>query len=112
MTATLLPGVRGYVYCVSAAGTAKVSDMLLSDKVAWSFQSASLDRVVSLTGRAAVIDSPELKARVLESLGKNLVRFWRLCPDPKKLVVIETAIDHASLYYPADNAAFEAEDLL
>jgi general stress protein 26 len=103
MTAAILPGEHGFLYCVSGSGSAKVADLEIHDKVEWSFQSPSLDEVVTLEGRAIVLDNPELKAQVLERLGSDLQAFWRVHPDPRKLVVIETEIEHARLYRPMEN---------
>lgn len=98
MTATTLKGEKDFIYCVSMSGSRKVADIGQCDRVEWSFQNPELNEIVTLTGRAMIIHSPDLKAQVLESLGNNLERFWRIYPDPRKLVVIETAIESASHY--------------
>ena len=72
------------------------------DKVQWSFQSPTLREIVQLRGRAAVLSNPGLKAEVLEALGPNLAIFWRINPDPAKLVVIETVIEKAKLFRPME----------
>jgi general stress protein 26 len=105
MTATTLPGEHRFVYCVSGSDSVKVDDLEKNDKVQWSFQSASLDEVVTLQGRALVLDNPELKAQVLERLGSDLQAFWRVQPDPRQLVVIETEIVNARLYRPMENTS-------
>ncbi len=109
MTAATLQGQKDFIYCVSVSGTKKVADIARNDKVAWSFQSVTLDRIVSVAGRARVIEVPELKAQILEALGRNLDIFWRINPDPKRLVVIETAIETLSLYRPAESAVNHME---
>jgi general stress protein 26 len=105
MTAATLPGEHRFLYCVSSSGSAKVADLGNNDAVQWSFQSASLDEVVTLDGRALVLDNPELKAQVLERLGSDLQAFWRVQPDPRRLVVIETEIESARLYRPMENVS-------
>ncbi len=109
MTAATLPGEHRFMYCVTGSGSVKVADLENNDKVQWSFQSASLDEVVTLEGRALVLDNPELKAQVLEQLGSDLQAFWRVQPDPKRLVVIETEIDNARLYRPMENISVREE---
>jgi len=109
MTAATLPGEHRFMYCVTGSGSVKVADLENNDKVQWSFQSASLDEVVTLEGRALVLDNPELKAQVLEQLGSDLQAFWRVQPDPKRLVVIETEIDNAHLYRPMENISVREE---
>ena len=109
MTVATLQGQKDFIYCVSGIGSTKVADIEGSDKVAWSFQSVTLDRIVKVAGRARVITIPELKAQVLEALGRNLDLFWRIDPDPGRLVVIETAIERLSLYRPAEGAVTDVE---
>ncbi|MGD9938830.1 MAG: pyridoxamine 5'-phosphate oxidase family protein [Clostridia bacterium] len=103
MTVTLLEREHNCLYSVSIAGTRKIQEIEAGDKVAWSFQSPSLDCIVSVRGRAAVLDNPRLKAEVLEHLGSRLENFWKINPDPGKLVVIETYIERATLYLPGEN---------
>jgi len=111
MTAAALPGEKDSVYCVSMAGSRKSADIAFSDRVEWSFQSVDLSTVVTLKGKAAVIEAPDLKARVLEALGRDLETFWRVNPDPSRLVVIETLIESAALYSPNAAAADTEESL-
>jgi len=107
VTAAMLPGERRLLYCVTMAGTRKAKDIVDNDRVAWSFQSPSLDTIVSLTGRARILDLPELKAQVLEALGRDLTTFWRVNTNPKHLIVIESTIDDISLYHPMQQAIHE-----
>ena len=109
VTAATLQGQKGFIYCVSVGGTKKVADIAQNDRVAWSFQSVTLDRIVTVAGRARVMEIPELKAQVLKALGRNLDIFWRINPDPGHLVVIETTIENLSLYRPAEGSVTEAE---
>lgn len=103
MTVTLLEREPHCLYSVSIEGTRKVKEIKTQDKVSWSFQSPSLDRIVNVYGRAAVLDNPRLKAEILENLGSQLENFWKINPDPGKLVVIETYIEKAILYLPKEN---------
>ena len=103
MTVTLLEREPHCLYAVSIEGTRKVKEIKTQDKVSWSFQSPSLDRIVNVQGRAAVLDNPRLKAEILENLGSHLENFWKIHPDPGKLVVIETYVEKATLYLPGKN---------
>ncbi|OHD21844.1 MAG: hypothetical protein A2Y38_10980 [Spirochaetes bacterium GWB1_59_5] len=109
MTTTMLPGEHRFLYCVSMAGSRKVADIQSDEKVTWSFQAASINKVVTINGSAVVLDNPQLKAEVLEVLGPNLSNFWRINPDPGHLIVIETAIEHVSLYLPAEGTVTQTE---
>lgn len=109
MTAATIAREHGYLYCVTVAGTRKARDLEKNDKVEWSFQSPALDQVAQLRGRAVCMDNPQLKAEVLEALGSNLENFWRVNPDPRKLIVIETAIEKVRFYKPMENLIMERE---
>lgn len=102
MTATTLPRVPDGFFCVTTAESPKVRELEVCDKVQWSFQSPTLREIITLRGRAIVLNNPGLKAEVLEALGPNLAIFWRINPDPAKLVVIETVIDKAKLFLPME----------
>ncbi|MFH2115295.1 MAG: pyridoxamine 5'-phosphate oxidase family protein [Spirochaetota bacterium] len=103
MTVTLLEREHRCLYTVSTAGTRKIKDIEADARVAWSFQTPSLDRIVSVRGKAGVLDNPRLKAEVLENLGGRLENFWKINPDPGKLVVIETYAESITLYLPGEN---------
>lgn len=109
MTPTMLPGEPGFLYCVSMAGSRKALEIQANQKVSWSFQTAALGKVIAARGSAVVLDNPQLKAQVLEALGPNLVNFWRLNPEAKHLIVIETAIERVSLYRPAEGTVIQSE---
>lgn len=103
VTAAMLKGEHRYLYCVTMSGTRKARDIGDNDRVAWSFQTPSLDTIVGVSGRARILDLPELKAQVLEALGRDLTTFWRINTNPKNLVVIESTIDDIRLYRPMES---------
>lgn len=109
MTPTMLPGEPRFLYCVSMAGSRKAVEIQANQKVSWSFQTSALGKVIAVLGSAVVLDNPQLKAKVLEVIGPNLVNFWRLNPEAKHLIVIETAIERVSLYRPAEGTVTHAE---
>lgn len=109
MVATTINREHGYLYAVAIEKSRKIHDLEGEDRVAWSFQDPGLTRIAYIQGRAAVMDNPRLKAEVLERLGPRLANFWRINPDPGHLVVIETAIERVSLYYPMENRHLEKE---
>jgi len=109
MTPTMLPGEPRFLYCVSMAVSRKAMEIQKDQKVFWSFQTASLGKVIAARGSAVVLDNPQLKAQVLESIGPNLANFWRINPDAKQLIVIETALERVSLYRPAEGTVSQAE---
>jgi general stress protein 26 len=88
------------IYAVSVDSSAKIQDMAANKKVAWSFQLPSLNQIVYIQGEASVLDNPQLKAEVIESLGPNLAHFWRVRPEHGHLVVVETVIEKIRLEKP------------
>ena len=107
VTAAMLRGEQRSLYCVTMSGTKKAKDIGGNDRVAWLFQTPSLDTIVSVTGRARILDLPELKAQVLEALGPDLTTFWRINANPKNLVVIESTIDDIRLFRPMQSSKGE-----
>ncbi len=107
VTAAMLPGQDRLLYCVTMAGTNKAKDIGANDRVAWSFQSPRLDTIISVNGHARLLDLPELKAQVLEALGRDLTIFWRINTSPKHLIVIESTVDDIKVYRPMQSAAHE-----
>ncbi len=107
VTAAMLPGQDRLLYCVTMAGTNKAKDIGANGRVAWSFQSPRLDTIISVTGHARLLELPELKAQVLEALGRDLTIFWRINASPKHLVVIESTIDDIKVYRPMQSTAHE-----
>ena len=102
MTAATLPRVQDCFYCVTGTGSGKVKEIQKTGRVHWTFQTPALDEIISVCGRAEVLEHPAMKAEVLEALGPNLMTFWRVNPDPAKLVVIETTVEKAQLFRPME----------
>lgn len=109
MTPALLPRFPGRLFAVTGSRFGKVGFIRENPKVEWAFQSRTLDRIVSLKGRAFVVDEPELKVEVLEAIGPNLQVFWRINPKAGDLVVLETEIEEATLFLPLKQEFFRAE---
>ena len=109
MTPALLPRFPGRLFAVTGSRFGKVGFIRENPKVEWAFQSRTLDRIVSLKGKAFVVDEPELKVEVLEAIGPNLQVFWRINPKAGDLVVLETEIEEAVLFHPLKQESFRAE---
>ena len=109
MTPVLLPRLPGRIFAVTGAGFKKVRHIKENPKVEWTFQSRTLDRIITLKGRAFVVDEPELKVEVLEAIGPNLQVFWRVNPRAGDLVVVETSVEKAELFLPLKQETHGAE---
>lgn len=99
MTPTIVRGRPGYLYALSSGECRKVHHVQASPAVEWLFQTPALNRIVTVQGRMSVIDNPQLKSEVLESIGPRLEVFWRV-NDKADFIVLETAIDQISLHQP------------
>ena len=90
MVPALLRGRAGAIYTVSGPGTPKIEHLASRPQVEWMLQSRSLDRIVTVRGRAQVVDELSIKREILETVGRRLAAFWKYNEDPSQLVVIET----------------------
>lgn len=97
MTATMLSGEPEFLYSLTISGSRKLDDIRANPRVSWSFQDPSLHVVANVSGTCTIIENPQLKARILETLGNALERFWHAHPEPGSLVIIETEIQDISV---------------
>ena len=109
MTPVFIPRLKGALYAVTSAGNEKVRHLAKNPNVAWIFQSKSLDRIATVTGKAFVVKDPALSAEVLEVIGPRLQVFWKHSGDPKKLVVVETVIESLSWFKPLGEGKVQEE---
>lgn len=100
MTPTMLRGQVGALYAVTATDVRKTEHIRENDRVSWLIQSKSLDEIVEVHGKAAIIDNPTLKSDVLEAIGPHLTTFWKTNTDQADLVVIETAVERVDYLKP------------
>jgi pyridoxamine 5'-phosphate oxidase len=100
LTPTLLPDSPGAVYAITAPRFAKVVQVRAHRRVEWMFQKPSLDEVITLRGSMNVVETPSLRAEVLEVLGPRLSTFWKFAQDARDLVVLETVVDEGRILRP------------
>ena len=99
MTPTTVRGRPGYLYAVTSPQFRKVRHLASHPEVEWMFQTPELNRIVTVSGRMGVIDNPQLKSEVLESIGRRLEVFWRV-NEKTDFIVLETSIDRISVFRP------------
>jgi pyridoxamine 5'-phosphate oxidase len=109
MTPVFVPRLKGALYAVTSAGNDKVQHLAKNPNVSWIFQSKSLDRIATVTGKARVVKDPALSAEVLEAIGPRLQVFWKHSGDPKKLVIVETVLESLSWFKPLGEGKVEEE---
>jgi general stress protein 26 len=97
MTPAQVRGRQGYLYAVTSPGFRKIRHIESQPGVEWMFQTPDLNRIVTVRGRISILDNPQLKSEVLESIGRRLEVFWRV-NDKTEFVVLETAIEQVSIF--------------
>ncbi len=100
LTPTLLPDSPGAIYAITAPRFAKVVQVRTHRRVEWMFQTPTLEEVISVRGTINVVETPSLRAEVLEVLGPRLRTFWKLAHDARDLVVLETVAEEATCFLP------------
>lgn len=108
MTPVTLPDLPGRIFAVSSPKFAKVAELAANPAASWSVQTAGLDVVAEARGRAWAVEDQRLKAGVLEAIGPHLEAFWHANPNPRDLVVLETAVDDLVLSYPLEGRTLRA----
>ncbi len=109
MTPALMKGRPGFLYAITAPDSAKAKHIAGHPQVEWTFQSKVLNEVLSVFGTASLVMEPQAKAEVLEAIGPNLQIFWRVNPNSKNWVVVETAIKELTCFYPMRNERHRSE---
>jgi len=98
MTAGLVRGQQGRVYCLASLDSEKTVHVKNNPKVSWMFSDPGKNQVIHVYGEAQLVTSPDMISTVIEALGQNLSQFWKAHPDPSNLCVIETTIHLADLF--------------
>jgi pyridoxamine 5'-phosphate oxidase len=99
MTPRRLRGRPGHLYTVTDLGASKVPEIRHDPRVTWLVQRASLSEVITLRGRAVVVEDPSLLAEFLEAAGKDLFMVWHLQPTQRRPeLAVETVIEEASRF--------------
>ncbi|MGA2447806.1 MAG: pyridoxamine 5'-phosphate oxidase family protein [Polyangiaceae bacterium] len=100
MTPRRLKTLPTHLCAVCEVGTSKVDQIRHHPEVAWQIQRPTLDVVITLRGRAAVIEDPAMLQEFLDVAAKDLFVIWRLHPPGAQnpFAVIETLIESASRF--------------
>ncbi len=113
MTPAQVRGRQGYLYAVTSPGFRKVRHIEGHSGVEWMFQTPDLNRIVNVKGQISVVDNPQMKSEVLESIGRRLEVFWRV-NDKTDIVVLETMIEQVSVFdtmkHRRESALLDKED--
>jgi len=100
MTPTLLRESPGVLYALTAPGFSAYAQVHAHAAVEWMFQTPALDEIITVQGLVNVVENPSLRSEVLEALGPRLNALWKLAPDARDLLVLETVVSKAVRYLP------------
>jgi pyridoxamine 5'-phosphate oxidase len=99
MTPTQVRGRQGYLYALTSPDFRKIRHLEKNPAVEWMFQTTDLNRIVTVKGQISIVDNPQLKSEVQESIGRRLEIFWRV-NKKTDFVVLETRMEQISLFQP------------
>lgn len=90
----------GSIFLISDSHFSKIFQIKNNPKVEMMFQTASLDKIVNVTGTVEIIDNPLIRSEVLECVGKHLHAFWNITIPERDLVALELVIEKVVMYNP------------
>jgi general stress protein 26 len=96
----MLRGRSNAIFMVTYPGSKKVKELQENPRAQWLFQTRPLDVIVTVDGRVNTLENPSIRSEVLEVVGPRLHAFWKITPDERDLMVLETVIERAVYYKP------------
>ncbi|MFP4364350.1 MAG: pyridoxamine 5'-phosphate oxidase family protein [Spirochaetia bacterium] len=108
LTPTYLKGKNGFIYALTSPEFSKVEHIEKNPNVQWLVQNRALNKIMTASGEARIIDNPSFKTEVIEGIGRNLDIFWRVNPNEQDLVIIETKLTDIHLHQPIDDVSERA----
>jgi len=100
MTPGFIRERAGVLFALTSRDFRKIRHLEKNPRVQWQFQTRTLDQIINLRGLLTIIDNSALKTEVIEGIGSRLNVFWKLNDDPSSLLVLETIIESAEIFYP------------
>lgn len=97
----LLNAAPGSIFLLSHPKASKIEHIGQNPLVQWSFQSRSLDKIITADASATIHHDIALTSELLECLGGRLQTFWHITPDNHTpLAAIETQLTAITLFSP------------
>jgi general stress protein 26 len=100
LTPVLMRGRKGFVYSLTSLDSKKVEHIRNNPNVTWIIQTRAVNQVITLYGKANILENPSIKTEVLETVGNKLTMFWRINGNLNDFAVLETVIEKAEYYLP------------
>lgn len=88
------------IYTLTSPQFNKTVHLKENPEVEWMVQTITLDTIITLRGKANIIENPSLKGEVMSKVGKNLHVFWKITGDETDYLVLETVIETAVYFTP------------
>ncbi len=112
MVLSLLKDSEKCFYAISSPNAHKCHDIKNNPNINLLIQDKALTKVISITGKAQIIDNPSLRAQVIENIGSKLSTFWRVNSDRDYgFIVIEILPEEANYLesFTGDTAVFKLD---
>lgn len=108
MTPVVLDSNPLRVYSVTGRDFIKTAQIYDNEKTTWMFQSRLLDKIIKIKGKTKILNDEDLLQKALSGLAERLDIFWKINKDETKLVLLETVIEKADVFFPlkAEHHAF------
>lgn len=88
------------IYTLTSPQFNKTVHLKENPHVEWMIQTITLDTIITLRGKANIIENPSLKGEVMSKVGKNLHVFWKITGNETDYLVLETVIEEAVYFTP------------
>lgn len=100
MVPVILSTDGGLIYAITAPDFPKSESLMENPNTGWSFQDKQLTKIITFQGKTNVVDTPSLKADIIERIGSKLKPFWKQRGDILDYLVLETVISEGVLLLP------------
>lgn len=100
MTPVVLKSVGPAVFAFSIPGAKKIEHIRKNPEVQWLIQTKDLREIVTINGRAEIVDNPSVKSDLLEVLGPRLTMFYKVNENSQEWVILETRIEEGTYFRP------------
>ncbi len=100
MVPVILSTEGGLIYSITAPDFPKTEALIKNPNTEWCFQNRQLTKIITFQGKTNVVDTPSLKADIIERIGNKLKPFWKQRGDILDYIVLETVIDEGVFLLP------------
>ena len=110
MTPSIIDSRPGKLYAVTSKRFAKIGQLEKNPNTTWMLQSRLLDKIAKIKGKTSIIDDASLMQEVLDHVMNRLSVFWKINQDETSLIILETHIESADIFYPLKGEKYKYTD--